>query len=164
MYRKELKMETRKRDPFSGRFIERHGMKKTRLYYIWSSMKERCYNPHNKRYKNYGGRGISVCIEWVNSFIDFKDWAFGNGYEDNLTIDRIDNDGNYCPKNCRWITRKEQNRNYSRNHKITYNGETLCLADMADKYGVKRTTVLFRIKSGKPLDVVFSRKDFRYGK
>lgn len=153
-----------KKDNKTGRFITIHGMKKSKIYRVWSSMKERCYNKNNKRYKNYGGRCISVCDEWKKSFTDFYNWAQKNGYSDGLTIDRIDNNGNYCPKNCRWVTRKEQNRNYSKNHKITYNGETLCLSDMAVKYGVNRATVLFRIKSGKPLDVVFSRKDFRYAR
>ena len=144
--------------------MERHGMKRKKIYRVWCAMKERCNNPHNKRYKNYGSRGISVCDSWSKSFMCFDKWAKGAGYKEGLTLDRINNDGNYCPENCRWITRREQNRNYSRNHKITYNGETLCISDMADKYGVNRATVLFRIKQNKPLQIVFARKDFRYGK
>lgn len=79
----------------------------TRLYKIWDSMKTRCYSPTNKDYKNYGARGIIVCPEWKNNYSAFKFWAILNGYLNNLTIDKIDNDGNYEPSNCQWLTRSE---------------------------------------------------------
>lgn len=82
-----------------------------RLYCIWHSMKSRCYYPKNKCYHCYGGRGISICDEWIHSFNNFATWALNNGYSDTLTIDRIDVDGNYSPFNCRWITMKEQQKN-----------------------------------------------------
>lgn len=88
-----------------------HGMKGTRLYRIWSGMKTRCLNSNDYHYKWYGARGIGICEEWLE-FKPFCDWALANGYQDNLTIDRIDNDGNYNPMNCRWVTQTEQCQNH----------------------------------------------------
>lgn len=97
-----------------------HGKLQTRLHGIWTGMKARCFNPNRKMYQYYGGRGIKVCDEWKDSFQAFYDWAMSNGYEDHLTIDRIDNDGNYCPENCRWVSVQTQNCNKrSGGHKLT---------------------------------------------
>ena len=86
----------------------------TRLYNIWRGMKQRCYYPSHQSYKHYGGRGITVCDEWLSSFINFHTWALANGYADHLTLDRIDPDGNYCPSNCRWVTWEVQAQNKRR--------------------------------------------------
>lgn len=87
-----------------------HGESHTRLHNIWTGMLNRCRNPNTERYKNYGGRGISVCDEWHN-YLNFRDWALSNGYKEDLSIDRIDVDGNYEPQNCRWIPMREQAKN-----------------------------------------------------
>lgn len=92
----------------------RHGYSRTRLYQCYKDMVKRCTNPNIKAYGNYGARGISVCPQWLDDFNCFKDWALSNGYSDELTIDRIDNDGNYEPLNCRWDTMKEQQNNKNR--------------------------------------------------
>jgi len=84
--------------------------KPTRLYRTWANMNERCYDQKNKRYKRYGGRGISVCTKWRDSYQDFKDWALSNDHRDHLSIDRIDNDGDYTPDNCQWITMSENSK------------------------------------------------------
>lgn len=88
-----------------------HGLKKSRIYKQWQGIKGRCYNKKNKVYKNYGGRGITVCDEWKNDFKAFYDWAMANGYKEGLQIDRRDNDGNYCPENCRFVTRMVNTQN-----------------------------------------------------
>lgn len=96
--------------------LEHHGLCKSRLYWVWHSMKDRCYNPKATSYKHYGGRGIKVCDEWKNSFKTFYDWSYSNGYDENAprnkcTIDRINNDGDYEPSNCRWVDAKIQASN-----------------------------------------------------
>lgn len=102
-----LQKETRE----DGTNRRKHGMSKTRLHRIWRGMKSRCFNPNATHYEYYGGRGITVCKEWADSFEKFRDWALANGYSDVLTIDRKDNDGNYEPNNCKWVTVAEQNQN-----------------------------------------------------
>ena len=113
----------------------KHGMFNTRLYVAWSHMRQRCNNPSNKEYRNYGARGISICEEW-DEFINFYNWAMANGYEKTLTIDRIDNDGNYEPNNCRWVTMAVQESNKRTNHYIEFNGEKMTMSQCAKMNGV----------------------------
>jgi hypothetical protein len=125
-----------------------HGGKRTKLYAHWSAMKARCNNPANNRYELYGGRGITVCNEWANSFEAFRDWALANGYKENLTLDRKDTDGPYSPDNCRWATQKEQQNNRRDNRIITYNGISMNLQQWADKRGISRKTIQTRLSRG----------------
>lgn len=89
----------------------KHGDSKTKLYYVWAEMIQRCTNPKHRRFEDWGGRGIEVCDEWKNDYSAFKEWALENGYREGLTIDRINNDMGYSPDNCRWATVNEQNKN-----------------------------------------------------
>ena len=125
----------------------KHGLKHTRQYRIWLQMKNRCFNKNTSRYKDYGGRGITVCDEWRNDFKAFYDWSMSNGYSDDLTIDRINNDGDYEPNNCRWVTMKVQNRNSRNCHTLTYNGETHTVTEWAEKLGVSRHLISNRINA-----------------
>lgn len=107
----------------SGNYIKTHGYSDHRLYKVWQGIKSRCYNKNNKHYKNYGGRGIKVCDEWLSSPKSFVDWAIENGAQVGLDIDRINNDGNYEPSNCRFVTREVNCKN-KRDVSI-FNGETM---------------------------------------
>lgn len=129
--------------------ISVHKKTKTRLYRIWQNMKTRCYNPKFKQFKDYGGKGVSVCEEWKNDFMQFYNWAMSNGYNDTLTIDRIDTNGNYEPDNCRWATLKQQARNNSKNVLITHNGETHCLTEWGEIQNINLKTLYSRIYTKK---------------
>lgn len=117
-----------------------------RLYDIWRAMKERCNNPKNISYQNYGGRGITVCHLWDSDYQSFREWALKNGYSDEMSIDRIDVSGNYCPENCRWATRKQQNNNTRHNTFITAFGKTLTLAQWSEETGISSDLISARIK------------------
>lgn len=135
-----------------------HGMTQTRLYKIWSIMKQRCYNFQNKKYKNYGKRGIIICDEWLNSFEAFRDWALSHGYEDNLTIDRIETNGNYEPNNCRWTDMKTQQNNRTNNHIVEYNGEKHTVSEWSKITGIPAKTLYDRLTYKKwTIDDVFTR-------
>ena len=132
-----------------------HGKRYTRIYNIWCVMKTRCYCKKYREYQNYGGKGVIICEEWLNSFEAFYNWAMSHGYTDNLSIDRIDNNGNYEPSNCRWADRKTQSRNMSRNINITHNGETHILKDWAEILGIDYRKMWYRYKKGYPIEKVF---------
>lgn len=122
-----------------------HGKANERITKIWYGIRKRCYNPNSIYYSNYGGRGISMCDEWRSDFQSFYEWAMSHGYEEHLTIDRIDVNGNYCPENCRWITNEEQQNNRRTSHLLTYNGETHSMKDWAQLIGIKYSTLRGRI-------------------
>ena len=125
-----------------------HGMSGTRLYAIWCNMRERCYRRNRDDYPEYGGRGIEVCPEWRDNFEAFRDWALVNGYQEYLTLDRTDTNGDYCPENCRWATLQQQANNTRTNRLITYNGETHTLSQWADLKGISYDTLRNRLNRG----------------
>lgn len=122
-----------------------HNKSNTRLYTIWENIKQRCYNSNCKNYIKYGKRGITICDEWKNSFTAFYDWAMSNGYADNLSINRKDNNGNYEPSNCEWTTEKNQANNRRSSRYITYNGKTQTLAQWADELNIDYRALWARI-------------------
>lgn len=122
-----------------------HKSSRTRLHGIWKAMRKRCRNENDRCYHLYGGRGIKVCNEWED-FAVFRDWALQNGYSDELTIDRINANGDYSPENCRWATILEQGRNKRETAMVTINGETKPLSEYAAIYGVPYNTALHRMK------------------
>jgi hypothetical protein len=126
----------------------RHKLSGTRLYHEWCSMKRRCLNPNYKRYSDYGGRGIKVCDEWLDKPDAFFEWALSNGYSDNLTIDRIDNNGNYEPSNCRWVDNKTQCRNRRSNILVPYNGKEITLIELSEITGLTYSCLNARYKRG----------------
>ena len=133
-----------------------HGMYGTRLNHIWANMRTRCNCKTNKDYPDYGGRGIKVCEEW-SEFINFHEWAMKNGYEDNLSLDRIDVNGNYEPSNCRWTTYKEQANNTSRSVRISYKGNTHTISEWADIVGINASCLRQRIIIRKwPIEKAFT--------
>lgn len=125
-----------------------HGKAHTRIHTIWRNMKYRCENPHHTTFHNYGGRGISVCPEWQNNFQAFYDWAMANGYSDELTLDRIDTNGNYCPQNCRWATKKTQSENRRTKIVIVIDGVPKTILQLANENGLKPATVRRRYDRG----------------
>lgn len=126
-----------------------HGESNTRLYGIWTDMKTRCLNKNCNRYERYGARGITICDEWINSYENFANWAKNNGYSDELSIDRINNDLGYSPENCRWATSYEQANNKSTNVYVEFNGEVLTLTQLARLYDLRPSLVIKRYRNGK---------------
>lgn len=126
-----------------------HGMYNTRLHKEWGQMKFRGSNKKWAEADRYANRGITVCEEWEKSFIPFMEWALANGYEDGLSLDRIDNDKGYSPDNCRWADRKTQNRNKGCNVLLEYNGEKKPISEWAEILGIKYGTLYSRLKRGK---------------
>lgn len=121
--------------------------KADRLYSIWCGIKKRCFNPKEPCYPHYGARGITVCDEWLHDFNAFEQWSLANGYSDTLTIDRIDNNGNYSPDNCRWITHDEQQRNRSNNIRVEHNGESKTISELSRELGLSDKTLYKRYHS-----------------
>lgn len=141
----------------AGKWVTTHNEIHTRLYRIWGNMVNRCTNPNNPAWCNYGGRGILVCDEW-RSYENFRDWAKSSGYFDKLSLDRTDNNGGYNPDNCRWVDRYTQANNTRSNHLIEYNGVTKTIAEWATVLGVPYKNLHNRIQSlGWSVDRAFNQ-------
>lgn len=130
-----------------------HGKAHTRLYNIWCAIKRRCYNPSDVRYDSYGGRGITVCDEWKDSYENFQEWALSNGYDENAprgqcTIERKNVDEGYSPENCVWATMKEQMNNMRINHIVTIDGVSRTISQWADVVGINKSLIYGRISKG----------------
>lgn len=134
-----------------------------RLNEIFKGMKMRCYSPNRHDYKYYGGRGVTICNEWFTpgswkGWLKFKDWALSHGYQDGLTIDRIDINMGYSPDNCRWVTMKVQNNNKTNNHFVTYNGKTQSISDWCMELGLPCNVIRERFIRGWSVDRAFKQK------
>lgn len=140
-----------------------HNLSNHRIYKIWTNMKSRCYNKNTINYNRYGGRGIKVCDGW-QKFENFNDWAIKNGYKENLTLDRINVNGNYEPNNCRWLSVKEQNRNTRTNRLIIYKGETHCVSEWAEILGINAKLIYDRLRKNWTIEEVFETPLLRRNK
>lgn len=141
-----------------------HGESRTRLYKRWLWMRKRCNDKNDPKNYRYGGRGITVCSEWENSYLAFKQWAMSHGYSDELTLDRIDNDKGYSPDNCRWVNSKIQNNNRSDNILITYMGKTQSLHAWTDELNLPYHAVWQRInRCGWSIEKAFTLKKYERG-
>lgn len=132
-----------------------HNIKHKNLLYVWRTMKQRCCCVTNRDYRLYGGRGITVCEEWKNDFFTFNEWAENNGYKKGLMLDRIDNNGNYEPSNCRWATSEEQANNKRTNKYITINGDTKTLSQWCKHFSVPKTKIASRLSLGWSVEETF---------
>lgn len=131
----------------------KHGLAHTRIHNIWCDMKDRCYNANKPKYKNYGFRGITVCDEWLHDFKAFYDWSIANGYNDILTIDRMDVNKGYSPDNCRWADNKTQANNKTTNHYVKYDDRVLTVSELAEEVGLTYNTLISRILRNPDTDV-----------
>jgi len=141
-----------------------HGMCHHPLYNVWNAMKQRCSNPNQRAYIRYGARGIKVCVEWL-SFETFKDWALTNGYKEGLTIERIDNDGDYKSTNCEFVSKIRQANNRTNNHFINYQGKRMTLSDWGRQIDINPLAILKRLNRGwnieKALSAPLMKNQFR---
>lgn len=139
-----------------------NGFSDNRIYRIWKGIISRCYNKNSTSYRRYGKKGITICNEWKNNFMSFYNWSLNNGYKDNLSIDRINNKGNYEPNNCRWATAEEQANNTSQNVFISFNGEKLTIAQWAHKIGIQPSVFHDRLKRNGICEKIFHKNMFDF--
>lgn len=152
----------------AGERTYKHGKRNTRLYCIWAGIKERVLNTQNENYPLYGGRGITICQEWLGDFQAFYDWSMANGYDENAkrvecTLDRIDVNGNYEPSNCRWVDMKKQSRNRRNTIYVDCFGKKIPLSEACENHGLNYSKMKARIRRGKTFEesIVDAEKDLR---
>ena len=142
---------------------KRHGQTRTDIHQKWCQMRQRCYDPNCKPFKYYGAIGITVCPEWNNSFEDFRDWAYAHGYEEGLSLDRINNEMGYFPDNCRWVPKEKQSGNRRNNLMFSYNGKTQNLKAWCDELGLKYPVIYNRIRrDGYTFEQAITSKPYEY--
>lgn len=137
-----------KREIIAGGAHKTHGLSGTRIYRIWKGMRKRCNNPNDSNYSKYGGRGIKVCPEWDSDFLSFYYWAMENGYDDSLSIDRIDNNGGYFPSNCQWENETRQANNRRNNRIVTIGEESHSIVEWSKIVGISTALIYKRIRDG----------------
>ena len=135
-----------KRDPKTGKMLKTHGMANTRIYSIWSGIKNRCYNKNKREYRLYGAKGITMCEEWKNDFMCFYNWSMANGYSDSLSIDRVDNNKGYTPDNCRWADNMTQTLNRSITKYVEVNGKFYTIPQLSKLYNININCLYARAK------------------
>lgn len=140
----------------------KHGMCYTRLYKLWDAMKGRCYRKGAGNYLKYGGRGITVCDEWRYNFLSFRDWSLENGYDDTLSLDRIDVNGNYEPSNCRWVTMKDQQNNKRNTKLIEFKGVVLSQAEWCEVLEIPHHVMHNRFRRGWSIERAFTTPIRKY--
>lgn len=136
----------------------KHGKSNLRINKTYRSMKDRCCNPNCRDYKNYGGRGITICKEWLDNFMNFYNWAMATGYSDNLTIERINVNGNYEPSNCTWIPKEEQAQNQRKSRKVQIDGKSYTTVARACKNEPICPTTLYKIINGYNSEILQKHK------
>lgn len=136
-------------DETRGSSNKKHGLWASSLYWVFSMMKRRCFAKTDRSYKHYGGRGITICQEWLDDFKSFYDWSMANGYKIGLDIDRIENNGNYSPDNCRWTTRKVNQNNRRVSLRVEYNGKLCTMDELELMHGIPAQRISHRIKINK---------------
>jgi len=124
-----------------GNLVRTHGFSNTRLYHIYKGIKQRCHNENNPAYMYYGGKGVSICNEWNCDYLKFKEWSLNNNYDEFVSIDRINPDGNYCPENCRWVSMQKQQNNKLNSMFVTIGDDKLTIAEWADKSKTNKQTL-----------------------
>lgn len=134
----------------------KHNLSNIKLYRTWINMKSRCYTPSSTHFQYYGGKGIKVCDEWKHDFLAFYEWSMANGYKEGLTIDRINNNGNYEPSNCRWATYQEQNLNLPTVIKFNYKGKIITFIDICKMTGLTKKCVRTRYERGWSIDEIIN--------